>query len=585
MLETKATTTQTLKVGNKLADISALNQHFNGHVHELVLALKTRHNASNPCCQLPVEILAHIFLEIAREPEYCYNPVMKTVPWMQVTHVCSYWRAVALECRALWCSISYAVFRNGSGLVEAMLDRSGALPLSVRYWGSEVMHDEATYSLFSLIKSDFHRLRSLEIIEKSYMSKLARDMQRDAWFANGAPALETLSLVNGSDQPRSFLHSRLLGPALLSLKHLELVGYTLPTWNILPLVSTLTSLVLECEPRLLAFSRPPPQGLWKALGRLRQLENLRLGHLIGDTYVGADDEVVTESIVFPKLEKLELADTVPCITNCIRRLRYPASASVTIEVCRAYRLSDITNLLGLLKAASCLKTNQCQEERVFIDLTITSTTKMDSSPTIQLKFDFQTGSPRGNLSLSLPSGHDDRFITTASVWSEFDSMYDLSQLRAVRLSGVGALSEEVWQSMFGQLRELRLIRFEETPTLQFLKWLVKDPALPTSVGDENPSRCSQTHLAPWLPRLSKFEFDTVILAPEEEIRAALTLLDFLEKRLVLRHRGCDVPLMQVSLRRCPWLAKGQYAAERSEIPEVRVSWVEDDESEGAEGEW
>lgn len=168
-------------------------------------------------------------------------------------------------------------------------------------------------------------------------------------------------------------------------------------------------------------------------------------------------------------------------------------------------------------------------------------------------------------------------------------MYDLSQLRAVGLSGVGVLSEEVWQSMFRQLRELRLIRFEDTPTLQFLKWLVKDPALPTSVGDESPSRrrCSRVHMTPWLPRLSKFEFDTVILAPEEEIRAALTLLDFLEKRLVLRHRGCDVPLMQVSLRRCPWLAKGQYAAERSEIPEVRVSWVEDDdlESEGPEGEW
>lgn len=106
----------------------ALNQHFNGRVHDLVLALKTRHNTLNPSCQLPAEILFRNFLELSAEHEYYCDPKMKRLPWLSATHACSYWRAVALECRVLWSNISYAAFGGGADVVTTMLTRSRGAP-------------------------------------------------------------------------------------------------------------------------------------------------------------------------------------------------------------------------------------------------------------------------------------------------------------------------------------------------------------------------------------------------------------------------------------------------------------------------
>src|SRR5580698_9159035 len=90
---------------------------------DAICALKRRRNEVVPS-SLPPELLGSIFLECALV-EYAEDPYQ--MKWINVTHVCRYWREVGLNLPALWCRI--AVKSHEWAL--AMLQRSKAMPLSI----------------------------------------------------------------------------------------------------------------------------------------------------------------------------------------------------------------------------------------------------------------------------------------------------------------------------------------------------------------------------------------------------------------------------------------------------------------------
>ncbi|KAF5323545.1 hypothetical protein D9611_005611 [Ephemerocybe angulata] len=291
-----------------------------------------------------------------------------------------------------------------------------------------------------------------------------------------------------------------------------------------------------------------------------------------------------------------MVDNPRAVISCIRRLRFPKSASVNIELYRqpsAVRLVRFTSyVLHKLDEARSLTPICTSDETLFRAVTIThSEIDARAQGPYRLVLDLKTSSTRGHMCLTLQHGHEDPLSASDVLWA-LNSAFDVPGIREVRLVGTEALPEEVWRNVFEPMQGLRLVRFEGSPVLQFLKWLTRDPSLPRHAPSKSNITSGSagnhpTTLAPWLPNLSRLEFNSVVLEPEEEIRAALILLDVVEKRLAVKDL---VPVIEVSLRRYAWFEEGQYAAERAEMPKVCVRWedgaLEDwEDMEDIEGNW
>ncbi|TFY70440.1 hypothetical protein EVG20_g2569 [Dentipellis fragilis] len=128
----------------KFADRSTEEERSRLH-HELDLAIKlksdlrARINALNTVCRLPAEVLVKIFRYLP-ELEYSYTrykevegkqvviPRALNLGWILVTHVCKYWRRVALEKSGLWTRICFSL---GSEWAAQMMERSKTAPLTI----------------------------------------------------------------------------------------------------------------------------------------------------------------------------------------------------------------------------------------------------------------------------------------------------------------------------------------------------------------------------------------------------------------------------------------------------------------------
>ncbi|KAJ3526657.1 hypothetical protein NMY22_g10077 [Coprinellus aureogranulatus] len=90
-------------------------------------------NDLNPACRLPAEILSHIFLvqENIYTAKDCRYPRAdwKHRTWTQVTHVCRYWRAVALGCCSLWTNLHFGTYPTPQ--LEQMFALSKDAPLKI----------------------------------------------------------------------------------------------------------------------------------------------------------------------------------------------------------------------------------------------------------------------------------------------------------------------------------------------------------------------------------------------------------------------------------------------------------------------
>jgi hypothetical protein len=93
--------------------------------------LRTQHNAALPISRLPVEILVNIFLEVAfgaalSSIEFT-TQAQPDVRLLRLTHVCSYWRDLAIETPSLWTTPPFEYPQ----LAELYLPRSSNQPLNI----------------------------------------------------------------------------------------------------------------------------------------------------------------------------------------------------------------------------------------------------------------------------------------------------------------------------------------------------------------------------------------------------------------------------------------------------------------------
>ena len=119
--------------GARLEAIYAIDREINEQleaVHaakQLLHSQLARRNALTPIFILPPEILARVFHFLVLEDPACSTE--QNLGWIRATHVCQFWRRVALDDSSLWATIS-SISPN-TGFISEMLARARNAPLNI----------------------------------------------------------------------------------------------------------------------------------------------------------------------------------------------------------------------------------------------------------------------------------------------------------------------------------------------------------------------------------------------------------------------------------------------------------------------
>lgn len=260
-------------------------------------------NDMSPIARLPPELLSAIFLAYATSVREDYTHSWREVQpylWVQVTHVCRYWRDVALDCAVLW---SWVV-PVSEACTQAMLSRSRQAPLTVN------LNTQLSYRtrplpnphVIDTIHQQWARIGQAQIelpnpALTNLVAPLLRALDVRSWCSNEdvmdttplfhpscTPALRRISWFGGLSRNSFF---PLLGPNVEELRVVPTFSaITVETWvSVLENMPQLRVLSLDgavhSEPvRLLAFD--PTAGPSVGLHHLQRLTLSATASILGE---------------------------------------------------------------------------------------------------------------------------------------------------------------------------------------------------------------------------------------------------------------------------------------------------------------
>ncbi|TBU29063.1 hypothetical protein BD311DRAFT_303442 [Dichomitus squalens] len=433
-----------------------------------------RFNSLSPVNTLPPELLGLIFTFLVRpanlqpkprrargtmlpDPQYD-RPTQ--VPQMdanivRVTHVCKYWRAVAIETPDLWAS--FAVFHPG--LVQECLVRSKTVPLSVSIGYAVSPH------VSPILGDSVHRLRSAYVFQKT---KIIESIWRQQLFTRPAPSLEELFIENterhcwmdGAPIPEDATSPL---PAMFSgviprLRILVLKGVPMPFTS---LPDTLVHLEIG------GLSSVPLPSFPFFLAMLRACSSLQTVNIAGSFEGEAGPlAVASDAVALPKLERLymELEPTrAPGVL--LASLALPAHADVAVlpAVHDGGRFRTLLGVITPSSAPPCFQSFRCL--RAAWDTTY--------QWNLQAYRETSAQSSSGRAALEI-DGRDDRWAlpNVPEDWAGFlyDWPFDPSQIEMLVLDhhpeteGTrGGPFFGQWDRVFGQLPALTSLTAKHLP--------------------------------------------------------------------------------------------------------------------------
>ena len=268
---------------------ASINRDVEKHLAALH-ALKQQLNRLAPISSLPPEIMTNIF-------SFVRDVSLQPLHWIKVTHVCAYWRNVAIHAPALWCRPPLA---NLPWTVE-MLARSKQVDITLEsdshryYTGQPEGYGEALQHAARI------RHISLDFSTSSPGEWLSWVMGN---LPISAPRLETLSIVIDPLIEELSVPGSVLVDAP-NLRRLELTGCG-PNWDAhwLPQITHL-KLCNIADPEQLTWAC-----LITALGKMHNLESLTLSDLCPSDTVTLDklDQAPLMNINLVRLRMLSIWD-------------------------------------------------------------------------------------------------------------------------------------------------------------------------------------------------------------------------------------------------------------------------------------
>ncbi|OSD07618.1 hypothetical protein PYCCODRAFT_1359216, partial [Trametes coccinea BRFM310] len=210
----------------------------------------------SPIHSLPVELLTAIF-QLGVDSDPIPDDQIRGQPTFEllISHVCRYWRQVALHTPHLWTTIHFRT-RAHMARADAYLARNGKLPIDIYVdtcseddyqLRKDLLFRREFLPVFDILLPHIDRWRELHLIVadlecKSYARKVLST-------CGTAPALTTLQLwhvQNWGNSERLYNHIGpppvvVFGGALPSLKHIILQGVNLP-WSRSPFLRNLSTI-------------------------------------------------------------------------------------------------------------------------------------------------------------------------------------------------------------------------------------------------------------------------------------------------------------------------------------------------------
>ena len=179
----------------------------------------------SPVSRLPPKVLVRIFSFLVEAsptssagdvPEGVCHPEVR-LGWITVTHVCSFWRQVALEHRTLWI---HHRFNLSHEWTSEMLRRAGDAPLELTLSDEFVPFPPSKSDAATVISQLLHRASALTIEEGALSLSVLNSL------ASPAPLLDTLSVTSSHI---TFLPQSLFSGNVPKLRDLYLCN-VFPAW-------------------------------------------------------------------------------------------------------------------------------------------------------------------------------------------------------------------------------------------------------------------------------------------------------------------------------------------------------------------
>ncbi|EED81874.1 predicted protein [Postia placenta Mad-698-R] len=317
--------------------------------------VKDRH-AVPPITLVPDDVLHTIFHFVA---EYSYSRIAYVPIGRErgprdgicvVSHVCGYWRRLALNDPQLW---GYIVLNPDSSLafLQTYLERSKDAPLRIRLEGTRpTFNRNIEIDLRARLLADHvHRIVEFRAVEfrPTEMNTILK------WFKGAAPRLRCLMLE---------ADSQLLQPAVFSgnlpaLRDIYVKGVSMP-WQ--P-YQDLTDLQLNDQ------LVPSMEKLVWTLRHCPRLKSLKLGFLDAMIRQDTGEQLCSvEPVALPRLEELFLRSHVQeDVVDLISCLRFPDTTSVSLKLLGWHRHT----IVDLPKECPSLSAITSKVKGLFLELT------------------------------------------------------------------------------------------------------------------------------------------------------------------------------------------------------------------------
>ncbi|KAI0718110.1 hypothetical protein C8Q72DRAFT_153776 [Fomitopsis betulina] len=300
--------------------------------------------APAPISNLPPEILSKVFLH---NTGHCVIDCYRKCPremgdWFRVTHVCKYWREVALQCAELW---SHLHFPDLPVVHDELLARSRDAPLSVILRGMLLECSEKA------LLSALHRVRTLYVIVDG-MGPTVNFLEQ---MGGRAPLLESLNIqVNNHALPSKIaaLHSaisRILShPETRALRSLY-AGLSSVDWTNTPF----HGLTRLCVDGGCGQSKTSMFSFLKALNSMHCLEELEMYEKWD---VPEAKPFLTIPATFPRLQHLAIYNQGQLLTGeLLNSMHSPFLRRLDLAVSRSKLNGDSALLFGaVLQKATTL---------------------------------------------------------------------------------------------------------------------------------------------------------------------------------------------------------------------------------------
>ena len=527
---------------------------------QLLHSQLARRNALAPISVLPPEILARVFHLLVFEDPACFGE--RNLGWIRSTHVCRYWREVALDDSSLWATIWGA--STNTDLISEMLARAKNAPMDIHLClgarsGPEVLR------MFPPHLSHTRELR----LQSMSSTTLCPDNVRGI-YNREAPALEHFELRCSVTSPITF--RELEGAALFKgraprLRTFSLSQVVIP-WSLLPR-GQLTQLTIRLFHELLTPYAPPygdPNQLIDLLVDCPGLEILVLDRCLPFQLSQIPHG---RTIHLPHLSLLSLVGSSSRITNLMKMLKTPSSTRLHLH-CVSENTPTYNDSL-LLSVVAAHFQGPAPIEFKSLSVTISSMVhllKVTASTTLPWRScqskGFE-GDVDGNADLVLLFDGLPELGYWTDRLGQVCEVLPTSNLEFLSISAFGRDDSVNWVELFKRCTKLTtiravgrgtssLVRALTTPKLTNMKLDEKTKEGERDNRDSTPARCTAVPaVAPIFPKLSSLSLKKLDFAENEHPSG--NLFKIVERGLQQRMAASKAPLGMLRIDDCAVSAK------------------------------